>query len=120
MIERYLIQYFLAVTDHGNFSRAAQQCRVSQPTLSVGIAKLESLVGHVLFHRTNRRGELTSAGAAFSVHARRIETEFSRAAQTMAIEQAGKLVRIGLLSTLPDHWVESAIRAACSVRGENG
>ena len=118
MIERYLIQYFLAVTDHGNFSRAAQQCRVSQPTLSVGIAKLESLVGHVLFHRTNRRVELTSAGAAFSLHARRIETEFSRAAQTMAIEQAGKLVRIGLLSTLPDHWVEAAIRAACSVRGE--
>ena len=80
MIERYLIHYFLAVMDHGNFSRAAQQCRVSQPTLSVGIAKLEGLVGHVLFHRTNRRVELTSAGAAFATHARRIEAEFARAA----------------------------------------
>lgn len=118
MIERYLIQYFLAVMDHGNFSRAAQQCRVSQPTLSVGVAKLESLVGHVLFHRTNRRVELTSAGAAFSLHARRIEAEFSRAAQAMAMEQSGKLVRIGLLSTLPDHWVEAATRAACSAHGE--
>lgn len=118
MIERYLIHYFLAVMDHGNFSRAAQQCRVSQPTLSVGIAKLESLVGHVLFHRTNRRVELTSAGAAFAVHARRIEAEFSRATQAMAMEQPGKLVRIGLVSTLPGSWVEAATRAACSADGE--
>jgi DNA-binding transcriptional LysR family regulator len=46
----------------GNLSRAAQQCRVSQPTLSVGVAKLETLVGHILFHRTNRRVEPTAAG----------------------------------------------------------
>ena len=118
MIERYLIHYFLAVMDHGNFSRAAQQCRVSQPTLSVGIAKLEGLVGHVLFHRTNRRVELPSAGAAFAPHARRIEAEFARAAQAMAGDAPTKLVRIGLLSTLPGRWVEAATRAACAVEGE--
>ena len=44
MIDRYLLRYFLAVIDHGNFSKAAVQCNVSQPTLSVGIAKLERLL----------------------------------------------------------------------------
>jgi DNA-binding transcriptional LysR family regulator len=43
MIERYLLRYFLAVIDQGNFSRAAAHCHVSQPTLSTGIAKLEQM-----------------------------------------------------------------------------
>ena len=118
MIERYLIHYFLAVVDHGNFSRAAQQCRVSQPTLSVGIAKLEAIVGHILFHRTNRRVELTSSGASFAVHARRIEAEFAKAMHAMAADQKSKLIRIGIISTLPSAWIEAATRAACEVEGE--
>lgn len=118
MIERYLIHYFLAVMDLGNFSRAAQQCRVSQPTLSVGIAKLEALVGHMLFNRTNRRVELTSHGATFAIYARRIEAEFARAAQAMAVDQATRLVRVGIISTLPTNWIEAATRAACQVAEE--
>lgn len=118
MIERYLIHYFLAVMDHGNFSRAAQQCSVSQPTLSVGIAKLETIVGHVLFNRTNRRVELTSFGATFAVHARRIEAEFAKALQAMSVDQKSKLVRIGVVSTLPSSWIEGAAREACRVEGE--
>ena len=45
MLDRYLLRYFLAVVDQGNFSRAAAHCNVSQPTLSVGIAKLERTLG---------------------------------------------------------------------------
>jgi len=118
MIERYLIHYFLAVMDHGNFSRAAQQCGVSQPTLSVGIAKLENIVGHVLFNRTNRRVELTSFGSTFAVHARRIEAEFAKALQAMSVDHKSKLVRIGIVSTLPSAWIEAATRDACRVEGE--
>lgn len=118
MIERYLIHYFLAVVDHGNFSRAAQQCSVSQPTLSVGIAKLEAQIGHVLFHRTNRRVELTSAGNRFASHARRIEAEFAKAQQAMADDVSSKLLRLGIISTLPSMWIERATRDACRVEGE--
>jgi DNA-binding transcriptional LysR family regulator len=78
--------------DQGNFSRAAQQCRISQPTLSVGIAKLESLVGHMLFQRTNRRVELTTHGATFALHARRIEAEFAKATLAMAVDQKRTLI----------------------------
>ncbi len=118
MIERYLIHYFLAVVDQGNFSRAAQLCGVSQPTLSVGIAKLESLAGHILFHRTNRRVELTSFGVTFATHARRIEAEFAKAMQAMAVDRQSKLIRLGIISTLPSSWVEAATHEACQVEGE--
>ena len=118
MIERYLIHYFLAVMDQGNFSRAAQQCRISQPTLSVGIAKLESLVGHMLFQRTNRRVELTTHGPTFALHPRRIEAEFAKATLAMPVDQKRTLIRLGLVSTLPALWIESATREASIAEGE--
>ena len=55
MMERYLLRYFLAVVDHGSFNRAASACNVSQPTLSVGIAKLERSLGTPLFVRAGQR-----------------------------------------------------------------
>lgn len=58
MIDRYLLRYFLAVIDHGNFSKAAARCTVSQSTLSAGIAKLERALARPLFVRSNRRVEL--------------------------------------------------------------
>jgi len=51
MIDRYLLRYFLAVIDQGSFSKAAVHCNVSQPTLSIGIAKLERLLSRPLFLR---------------------------------------------------------------------
>lgn len=109
MIDRYLIRYFLAVVDQGNFSRAAAQCHVSQPTLSVGIAKLETLIGSTLFTRTSRRVELTRDGVRFLGHARRIESEFL-AAETPDQSRSRNLLRVGMLSTLSPTWVETMIR----------
>ena len=111
MIDRYLLRYFLAVIDHGNFSRAALHCRVSQPTLSVGIAKLETLLDRALFNRTNRRVELTLAGTRFAIHARRIEAEFAEAERAVSDNAPTRLIRLGIVSTLPSAWVERAILA---------
>ncbi|GGE73296.1 LysR family transcriptional regulator [Sphingomonas prati] len=111
MIDRYLLRYFLAVIDQGNFTRAAQHVRVSQPTLSVGIAKLEALLGSPLFHRTNRRVEVTAAGTRFAVHARRIEAEFAAAERSVRETEAGRHIRLGIVPTLPSHWIERALRA---------
>lgn len=112
MIDRYLLRYFLAVLDHGNFSKAALACRISQPTLSVGIAKLEMLVDQVLFNRTNRRVEVTAAGARFALHARRIEAEFAEAERSVRDQPSIQLIRIGVVSTLPSRWIEAAILKA--------
>lgn len=113
MIERYLLRYFLAVVDQGNFSRAAAHCHVSQPTLSVGIAKLEQTVGAPLFLRSNQRVELTEAGARLLGHARRIEREFNLAEQAGARSTQGAPLRIGLLTSIPGALVAQAV-AACS------
>jgi DNA-binding transcriptional LysR family regulator len=105
MIDRYLLRYFLAVIDKGNFSKAAAQCNVSQPTLSVGIAKLERLLDKPLFHRTNRRVELTEAGAHLAVHARRIESDFNLFERSMMEAPARSTIRLGVLATIPSAWI---------------
>lgn len=116
MIDRYLLRYFLAVVDHGNFSRAAGQCNVSQPTLSVGIAKLERSLETTLFVRSNQRVELTEAGSRFLTHARRIEREFNLAHQAMSGIMPRPVLRLGVL-----HSISGALIAAAfsSCQGKN-
>lgn len=115
MIDRYLLRYFLAVLDNGTFSSAAVHCRVSQPTLSVGIAKLETLLGRPLFQRSNRRVELTPAGARFAEHARRIEAEFAEAERVVRDDPPARLIRIGLVPTLPTAWIEAGLAAGFAI-----
>lgn len=110
MIDRYLIRYFLAVVDHGNFSRAAAQCNVSQPTLSVGIAKLEKSMDRQLFIRTNQRVELTEAGTRFLFHARRIEREFNSALNAMSVTGRKRSLRLGIVRSVPAALIARAGR----------
>ncbi|WP_084399147.1 LysR family transcriptional regulator [Henriciella aquimarina] len=108
MIDRYLVRYFLAVVDQGSFSRAASQVNVAQPTLSVGIAKLEGLLGVTLFDRSTRRINLTTAGSRFLPHARRIESEFNQAMVSVRSEGTDEVFRLGILSTIPASLVGRA------------
>lgn len=105
MIDRYLLRYFLAVIDQGSFSKAAVHCNVSQPTLSIGIAKLERLLARPLFLRSNRRVQLTEAGVQFAVHARRIESEFNLAERAAGSEVQREIFRLGTLASIPTVWI---------------
>lgn len=119
MIDRYLIRYFLAVVDQGNFSRAAARCNVSQPTLSVGIAKLERALDRRLFSRTNQRVELTEAGSRFLSHARRIEHEFNTALRAMTATSHARPCRIGILNSIPGDLVARAVRDCSGLATES-
>jgi DNA-binding transcriptional LysR family regulator len=66
------LTYFLAVAEHLNFSRAAEQLKVAQPAISQQIRALEVELGVPLFDRVNRRVALTEAGRALIPHARQI------------------------------------------------
>ncbi|MDR3508000.1 MAG: LysR family transcriptional regulator [Caulobacteraceae bacterium] len=111
MIDRYQLGYFLAVVEAGNFSRAAAQVNVTQPTLSVGIAKLEQSLGVKLFLRNSQRVQLTEAGVRFMVHARAIEREFNAIEIKVAGPQPARLIRLGVLGTIPTPMIEQVVAA---------
>jgi LysR family hydrogen peroxide-inducible transcriptional activator len=69
------LRYVVAVARTGNFSRAAGQCHVSQPSLSRQIKKIEEELGQRLFDRMKREAKLTSHGEAFLPRAARILEE---------------------------------------------
>lgn len=119
-MDRYLLRYFLAIVETGNFSRAAARENVAQPTLSAGIAKLEGQLQARLFDRTNRRVHLTQAGSRFLVHARRIEHEFNLAQASVSGAAQTELLRVAVLSTIPTTLLEQALtqRAAGDERLE--
>ena len=63
------LRYFLAIAEHGSFSKAAGAVYVAQSALSHQLAQLEEELGQPLFHRLPRGVELTPAGRAFHPHA---------------------------------------------------
>ena len=66
------LQYAVAVADARSFRRAAEQCGVSQPSLSAQLAQLEGALGVRLFERDRRRVLLTPAGEDLVARARRV------------------------------------------------
>ncbi|XUM03437.1 transcriptional regulator CynR [Streptomyces venezuelae ATCC 10712] len=65
------LRYLLAVAEHASFTRAAEELRVAQPTLSQQIKQLEKALGAQLLDRTGRTVRLTDAGETYARHARR-------------------------------------------------
>jgi LysR family transcriptional regulator, hydrogen peroxide-inducible genes activator len=61
-MEMHQIRYFLAVCETLNFTRAAEQCNVSQPALTRAIQKLEEELGGLLFRRERHLTHLTDLG----------------------------------------------------------
>ncbi|VUS65338.1 transcriptional regulator CynR [Klebsiella spallanzanii] len=70
MLLRHLT-YFIAVAEHGGFTRAATVLHVSQPALSQQIRQLEETLGVQLFERSGRNTRLTDAGSVWLIYARR-------------------------------------------------
>ena len=112
-MELHQIRYFLAVARTRNFSRAAEQCHVAQPSLSQQIQKLEHELGERLFERTKREVSLTTAGEAFREHAARIIEETEQARECVR-EISGLLrgrVVLGALPTVAPYFLPKRLRA---------
>ena len=111
-MEMHQLRYFVAVARSGNFSRAADECRVAQPSLSQQILKLEDEVGERLFERTRRRAILTPAGTLFLPHALNILESAERGRQEiqeMGGQVRGKIV-LGALPTIAPYFLPEIIR----------
>ena len=68
------LEYFVAVAEELSFTRAAQRCYVTQPTISAQVQALEREVGESLFDRTPRGIVLTDGGRTLLPYARRCLT----------------------------------------------
>lgn len=105
------LRYFEALARHGHFGRAADDCAISQPALSMQIKELEETLGAVLFERSARRVTLTNFGAEAVKRAREILrsadelTDLARASKDRLV---GRL-RIGVIPTIAPYLLPSVI-----------
>jgi DNA-binding transcriptional LysR family regulator len=101
-MEMHQIRYFLAVSETLSFTRAAERCRVSQPTLTAAIQKLEKELGGPLLLRERGGSKLTPLGRSILPRLRRIENE--QHSVSLIAENHRKLkqvpLRVGVLRTL--------------------
>jgi LysR family hydrogen peroxide-inducible transcriptional activator len=101
-MEIHQLRYVCAIADTGNFSRAAEHCQVTQPSLSQQIRKLEEDLGAKLFDRLGRSVRLTEAGRAFLPHARAILDQMDVARTSVADKNADLRggVAVGVIPTV--------------------
>ena len=94
--------YVLAVAEHKNFTKAAQNCHVTQPTLSMQVQKLEEELNVQIFDRTKKPIELTSVGQKIVSQAKNIVAEADRIADIVDQEKGfiGGEFKLGIIPTV--------------------
>ncbi len=112
-MEMHQLEYVLAVAKFNNFTRAAEEIKISQSSLSQQINKLESELGTSLFVRTTRSVQLTPAGTEFIAHAQRIMSEVNEARRS--IEEYVSIVKgdltIGTIAVIGNYNLPNLIKS---------
>ena len=96
------LQYVLAIAEHKNFTKAAEKCFVTQPTLSTQIQKLEDELDILIFDRSKKPIELTDVGRKIVNQAKNIVNESDRI-QDIVDQQKGFIggeFKMGIIPTV--------------------
>ena len=96
------LSYVLAVAENQNFTKAAEKCFVTQPTLSMQIQKLEDQLDILIFDRSKKPIELTDVGRKIVTQARNIVNESYRI-QDIVDQQKGFIggeFKLGIIPTV--------------------
>lgn len=96
------LRYILAVAEHKNFTKAAKNANVTQPTLSMQIQKLEEELDVQIFDRKKKPISLTEVGKSIVIQARNIVNESERI-QDIVDQQKGFIggdFKIGIIPTV--------------------
>ena len=114
------LRYLVALAREGSFSRAAQVCSVSQPTLSMAIARLEDELGVHLFERGKGFVSPTAVGLRVVEQAKSTLDEASKIPQ---IAQEGRNplegpLRLGVIHTIGPYLLPQLVHALRSVAPE--
>jgi len=110
-MEMQQVRYFVALAGTLNFTRAAEQCNVSQPALTRAIQQLEHELGGPLFHRERGNTHLSELGRMMLPYLQSVE-ESCRAARDQAravkrLEQA--TLTIGTMCTIGPQLVSGLL-----------
>ena len=107
------LHYLTVVTELKHFGKAAEQCFVTQSTLSAGIQELESLLGSPLLERTNRRVLVTPLGEEITKRAQHILSLSADLVDLAKFEHSplsGRL-RIGIIPSISPFLLPKALPA---------
>jgi LysR family transcriptional regulator, hydrogen peroxide-inducible genes activator len=101
-METHQVRYFLVLARTLNFTKAAEECKVTQPSLTRAVKKLEEELGGALFHRERANTHLTELGRAMLPH---IEQSYLAAQSARALAEALKRgdvapLRLGLTDSV--------------------
>lgn len=105
------LRYFEALARLGHFGRAADDCAITQPALSMQIRELEEALGTPLFERGPRQVRLTGFGEMFASRVRGIlrgVDELEELARAARDRLAGRL-RIGVIPTVAPYLLPAFI-----------
>jgi LysR family hydrogen peroxide-inducible transcriptional activator len=120
------IRYFAKLAELGNFTRAAEACNVSQPSLSQQISKLELELGQPLVERLGRGTRLTGAGERFKSRADEILRLIDDAHASVIDEPDAGNLTLAAIPTIAPYFLpavlsklaKAAPRAQITVREE--
>jgi len=110
-MEMHQVRYFLAVCRTLNFTKAAEECNVAQPSLTRAIQKLEEEFGGLLFHRERANTHLTELGRAMLPHLQRTYDAAQTARQLASGFKKGEVVhlRLGVSRAVPAQTVAGVL-----------
>jgi len=96
------LRYVVALAQERHFGRAAQKCFVTQPTLSLALAKLEEELGVRLFERNKNEVLVTPLGGEIVEQARRVLDEVGKIASLArgSQDQLAGALRLGVIPTI--------------------
>jgi len=105
------IKAFVALAELKNFTRAAQQCHLSQSAFSTLIRTLEDAISIRLFDRDTRKVELTAEGRLFVEGASRLLDDFRNSLSDLGEHAARRRGRVAIaaLPSLAAGWLPSVL-----------
>ena len=107
------LRYLKLLSEHGSFSRAAEACHVTQPTLSAGIQELEKILGAPVVDRARSGVILTAAGQEAVRRGESIlaqAEDLVQAARGAGQPLAGRF-RLGVIPTVAPYLLPRALPA---------
>ncbi len=112
MLNVHQLKIFHTVVRAGSFSRAAEELRITQPSVSIQVRELERALGVELFEQIGKRIFLTQAGQVLEEYAVRVLSlleEAERAIRDLKGQAAGPL-RVGANNTPGTYLLPPALR----------